>query len=203
MAKSSMAKPGRRSGGGSAPPRGRRRGRKGRTGLGRERSSARLGSVWGARGACCWSPTPPCTEGATWATASSTSRASSGSKRRVGLRERARPPPPPRPPLSPLSPLPGRWSGCCSSPTPCTTETPTPARPGRSLKAWVRPARLRRPRRLCPGLRGRYRARGAGCGHRAARDSRGAHGLGWAAAVRAARAVSSRSRLRTSAWKMF
>ncbi|XP_036242669.1 alpha-aspartyl dipeptidase-like isoform X1 [Molothrus ater] len=45
MAKSSMARPGRWSGGGSAPPRGRRRGRKGRTGLGREHGSARLGSA--------------------------------------------------------------------------------------------------------------------------------------------------------------
>uniref|UniRef100_A0A8C9L386 Alpha-aspartyl dipeptidase n=1 Tax=Serinus canaria TaxID=9135 RepID=A0A8C9L386_SERCA len=45
MAKSSMARPGRRSGGVSATPRGRRRGRKGRTGQGRDHGVARLGSA--------------------------------------------------------------------------------------------------------------------------------------------------------------
>lgn len=60
-------------------PTPRPRGGAGRGGPGRE-----CGRAWAAHGACCWSPTPPCTEGGTWATASSTSRASSGSKCRVG-----------------------------------------------------------------------------------------------------------------------
>lgn len=59
------------------PHHGAGRGGPGRAGL-------RQGERWGVPGACCWSPTPPCTEGGTWATASSTSRASSGGKRRGG-----------------------------------------------------------------------------------------------------------------------
>lgn len=67
-------------------PTPRPRGGAGRGGPGREHEQA-----WAAHGACCWSPTPPCTEGGTWATASSTSRASSGSKCRAGAPRPAAP----------------------------------------------------------------------------------------------------------------